>query len=647
MRFLIVVPRYINRVGKHYEFPLGLAYISSSLKHNGYHVECLNLNHYNEQMEVIMEREIIDKNIDIICTGGLSVHFKKVRAILDAAKKIKSEVITIIGGGLVSSDPILIMNTLNPNFGVIGEGEETIVELADTIKNSGDFSKVKGMVYFDTANNLITTAPRPSINDIDCIPHPDYEGFEIDRYLGMQMPNDEYHMYPFDKPRCIPLIASRSCPYSCTFCYHPLGKKYRQRSLDSFFAELDYMVKEYDINMIAVVDELFSADKKRIQEFCERIKNYNLKWMTQMRVDSVDKETLFVLKDSGCFVISYGLESASKVVLKSMKKHVTISQIESALKSTYEAGIGIQGNFIFGDREETWETANETLDWWFKHKKYQVNLTPIFVYPGTELYHHAIGKNIIDDPVRFLENECPQLNISKMSNDEYGRLMGLIHKYRIENPIPAKVISCIKTETNPYKGDLYTIKIECPHCLNIIAYNNMHQDCNKIFPLGCRVHCRQCNQRFDLLPFKFYEEMDVKKDFNKKVDVFQSSKKIAIYGAGIAGSNIYEYCINKGKEVFYFIDDFKEGKWCGLEIIKPEDVDKYPIPELTIFACGSMNFLPAIIEKMKAWSKTKTFLYAQTLSTEALDINNNEAIWTYYSEYYFNHWLPLLEKGLP
>lgn len=504
MKFLIVAPGYKNKVGQHYEFPLGLAYISSILKNKGYQVECLNLN-YHEPAEIVLENAIIGGNIDVICTGGLSVHFKKIKAILDAAKNIKPDIISIIGGGLVSSEPELILKTLNADFGVIGEGEESIVELADAIINSKDLSVVNGIIYNTKNEGLIITKARKPIEDIDSIPYPDYEGFEVDKYLDMQMPADDHYLYPFDKPRMLPIISSRSCPYNCTFCFHPLGNKYRQRSLDAFFAEVEFLVEHYDINMIAVLDELFAVDYERTKEFCIRIKKFNIKWMTQMRVDRVTEELLRLLKDSGCIQISYGVESASDIVLKSMKKHTSLSQIKKALELTYKAQIGIQGNFIFGDISETWETANETLQWWLENKKYQINLSLVVPYPGSELYNKAIDKDLIKDKIKFIEDECPPLNLTQMSDDKFFKLLRLIEHYRVKyDRFPARMLSCKKEGVDLYKGSYYSIEVECPHCHKISKYKNMHQRGIGVLMTrsGCRLGCRECNQRFDLSSFQ-------------------------------------------------------------------------------------------------------------------------------------------------
>lgn len=496
MNFLIVTPKYVNVVGEHYHFPVGLAYISASLKKEGYNVHCLNLNHYDESVETILQREIIGKNIDIFCIGGLSAHFNKIIAVLNIARNIKPDMITIAGGGLISSEPALMLEALKLDFGIIGEGEETIAELADAIINKKDFRNVNGIVYVDKAEGLIMTPPRKEITDLDSVPWPDYDGFEMDKYVDMFIPSSYHNLHPFDQPRELPLIASRSCPYNCTFCYHPIGNKYRQRSLNSIFEELDYMAKRFKINILGVYDELFSTDRKRLEEFCERIKKYNLKWSVQLRVDRVDAEMLGMMKDAGCYYLSYGLESACDKILESMKKKITVSQIEKALKLTREAGIGIQGNFIFGDSAETWETANETLEWWLNHKEYQIWLTPIETYPGTELYHRAVSKGVIPDRLKFIEDGCPIINVSSMSDEEYEKLMGLLRYHSFMNRISPDIISLEKMKTHPVMGDLYALKARCPHCHRIVEYNNINIRGIRKLP------CRECNQRFDL-PFIF------------------------------------------------------------------------------------------------------------------------------------------------
>jgi hypothetical protein len=310
----------------------------------------------------------------------------------------------------------------------------------------------------------------------------------------MQKPNDDYYMYPFDNPRVLPVISTRSCPYSCTFCYHPLGKKYRVNTLDYFFEWIEYLIKEYQINMVAILDELFSVNKARMLEFAERIKGYNLKWIAQMRVDDVDDETLKALRESGLFYISYGIESASDEVLKSMKKKLKMDKTETALSLTKENKIGIQGNLIFGDTIESKKTYNQSLDWWDKHKDYQINLGLIEPYPGTPLYLKAVADGLIKDRLSFIQQGSPSMNLTSMSDEEYNEMAYIVRNKAASQMVMAEVLESEKIGEDELKGNLYKFSVVCPHCNETQTYSNMHKSIGGIFKLGCR----NCNQRFDL-----------------------------------------------------------------------------------------------------------------------------------------------------
>jgi len=117
------------------------------------------------------------------------------------------------------------------------------------------------------------------------------------------------------------------------------------------------------------------------------------------------------------------LESADNRVLESMGKKITVDQIENALRLTYEAGIPSAGNFIFGDIAETRETAMNTINWWIKNNHYNIGLNLISTYPGSKIYEHACENGIISDRIKFLKDGCPQVNISQMSDSDYGSVV--------------------------------------------------------------------------------------------------------------------------------------------------------------------------------------------------------------------------------
>ncbi|MDO8488635.1 MAG: radical SAM protein, partial [Candidatus Omnitrophota bacterium] len=398
LNYLLIMPRLVQNIGDGYSFPLGITYISSSMKKSGYNVLTVNLNHREGDVFEIIKKIIEENKIDIVATGGLSFQYSTVKMVIEAAKRAKSAIITIVGGGIISGDPEPAMQALEyADYGVIGEGEVTINDLCQALELGEGMSKVDGIIY-KKDNSFEMTKPRREMENIDSIAWPDYQGFEVEKYLRSTPPS----ISGLNKPNTIFMLASRSCPYNCTFCFHTTGRKYRQRSLDSFFEELDYMVSKYNIAFICLADELFARNIERVKEFCVRIKKYGVRWWAQFRVDDITPELLAILKDGKCEVMSFGLESADNRILKSMRKGTTVEQIERTLKLVYDSGISFEGAFIFGDIEETNETASNTLKWWREHSAYRITLNLITVYPGSYLYKHACEKRIIKDRTKFL-----------------------------------------------------------------------------------------------------------------------------------------------------------------------------------------------------------------------------------------------------
>lgn len=526
MKILIIAPKYRDTYGEYYEFPLGLACISSVLKHDGRDVDCMNLNHHIEPSSEVVCEYLKNNSVDIVCTGGLSAHFNKIEEIVKAIRSTNPNIKIILGGGIISSEPQLIFEALGVDFGVLQEGEITICELIKTIDKNLDVTTVNGIIYRNASGKSVVTTARDSIEDLDGLPFPDYEGFEVGKYLDMQMPNDNYYMYPFDKPRILPVISTRSCPFSCTFCYHPLGKKYRKNSLDYFFSWLEMLVNKYQINMVAILDELFSVNKERMLQFAEQMKKFNLLWIAQMRVDDVDDETLEKLRESGCFYISYGIESADDAVLKSMKKKMKISSTDKALELTRNYNIGVQGNLIFGDPNETADTAKASLEWWKANRRYQINLGLIEPYPGTPIYMDAVRDGKIKDRLEFIKIGCPPMNLSKMSAEEYGELAGAIVTMSLESRIYARVLKSEKIGEDKYKGNVFKFSVVCPHCESEITYSNVHQAEKGIFKLGCR----KCNQRFDLSPFEVFPDNyeDLGNSVGMALRAIEAGEKICI-----------------------------------------------------------------------------------------------------------------------
>jgi radical SAM superfamily enzyme YgiQ (UPF0313 family) len=600
LNYLLVMPRLVLNISDSYGFPLGIAYVSSCLKKAGYNVATLNLNHYEGTLFDILKRFIEKNNIDVVMTGALSAQYSMIRSIIETVKMINKNIVTVVGGGLISSDPMVAMDALEyVDIGVIGEGELTSVELCSALENSGELTAIDGLIFklgsricdgliaisgterLSDGVNYVITGRRKEIEDIDSIPWPDYDGFELKKNLESTLGT-----IGFNESNTLAMISSRSCPYNCTFCFHTVGKKYRQRSLDSFFKELDFLVSNYRILSLALSDELIARDFTRLKQFCTRIKKYNIKWSGGFRVDDISPEILTLLKDSNCITMGFGLESADNRILKSMRKGITVEQIEKTLKMVYEAGISISGGFIFGDVEETMETANNTLEWWKQHLEYGTSLRLITAFPGTHIYKHACKNGVITDKIKFLKDGCPQINVSRMTDEEFKLFTQKMMDATLNN---SRELSFFDISNINDKLGCIDIKGECCVCGTL---NNWAQI--KLFR-PTFIKCHTCGQQFNP-PLHSTIRSNIDCNVSR---LLKKHGKIAVWGMTahavdvfkhsslLSDSNIFPIDICNSKQT----DDFY-----GTRVNSPDIISKEDIKTVVVTAPYHISYIEAQIE---------------------------------------------------
>lgn len=427
MNVLYIIPRYRTYgIEGHYVMPMGILYVSAYVKKSGIaNVYTLNLNHVSGEEYDILQSYITKNKIDFVGLGGLSGEYSDIVRVVSLVRKIDRNMIIQVGGGIMTADPVVTMQAMpDVDFGIIGEGEQTSVELIDAIARKLDLTSVNGIIY-RCENGLRITNRRVEIDNLDTLPFPDYEGFNYAEYIRLNPDlSDEGKKYSQ-----VSVIGGRSCKYNCTFCFHPSGSKYRQRSLDSIFSEIDYLVRNYDISYIALREELFATDNERVRQFCERVRVYDFDWSIQLRIDSINKELVDLLKNTRCRYLFVGVESADDRVLKSMRKGITLAQIERALDMLRDAGLNSRSGVIFGDEVETFESAMFTLNWFKKnYTKYRMFVDMIIAFPGSALYKRACESGVIPNPVEFLKDGCPIVNVSKMNDKEFVDLVTIIEK---------------------------------------------------------------------------------------------------------------------------------------------------------------------------------------------------------------------------
>ncbi len=462
LQFLFVAPK-VAKAKQQHPFPYGIAYVTAVMKEHGFNVFCLDLSFSDTPVEEQLEVSLRQNKIDVVCTGGMSIEFREINEVIDVVKRIDKRLVTVVGGAIITSDPAMAVENMKIDYAVRGEGEYTMVELAASLCRGEVPENVAGLAWLGADKKMVLTGERKTITDLDALPWPDYDGFEFERHLPLMKPNST----PFqvlDMVQQANIITSRSCPFSCTFCYHPLGKVYRQRSMDNVFLEIDMLVAKYRINAMEIMDELFSAKKPRMLEFAERIKKYNISWIAQLRVRDVDAELLQILKNAGLVWISYGIENVDDRILLSMKKKITAAEINRALKLTREARIGLTGNILFGDPQETEESINVSLEWWKKNPQYDIALNPIVTVPDAPIYQYAVKKGLVKNKFEHMLNRFPIINLTKIPDKDFKRLLSKIRSYQVDERYHTRgrVLESIRIGPDAMGDTLYTVRLQIP-----------------------------------------------------------------------------------------------------------------------------------------------------------------------------------------
>ncbi len=493
MQSLIIVPKYNPRIyGKDYTylFPISFGYIIAAIKKAGHPIDCLNLNHCIGIKKPISET-LNKKKYDNVLLGSDTSGYHTLNLIIKNVRKHSSNPKIVLGGPILTSEPVLMFNHLDIDFGVIGEGEETIVEFLDGKK----INTIKGLAYRKEGKSFFNE-PREVVGDLGKLPFPDYDSMGFQEFLENMKASHSFFYTVIDYPKCYYVMGSRSCPYQCTFCWN--HGRYRERPIKEIIGEMEMAVEKYKINLFYLIDECVAINKSRLIELCGKIQelrkkiSWEIKWICTLRVDVVTTEILKLLKQSGCCMVSYGFESYSPKVLKSMKKGITPEQIRFAIKETLKNKMGLQGSFIFGDIAETAETAETTLDFWAKCGA-QFNIGFIRPYPNSEIYQHCIKKGLIKDRIKFIQETGDMgddfMNMTdNMTEKEFRKMswnvVKAIGKYR-------RIVIPSLTKTNK---NTYTYHAKCPFCSHEANYPSY--EIKNIFSYSQTLFCRNCYMRF-------------------------------------------------------------------------------------------------------------------------------------------------------
>ncbi|MFC2154639.1 B12-binding domain-containing radical SAM protein [Candidatus Altiarchaeota archaeon] len=293
---------------------------------------------------------------------------------------------------------------------IVGEPEYTVFELA----KEENWRKVNGLVFKDDRGEIYTT-PRREMDDANYLPVPAWDLVDL-----------SYYRMPVTNERYVLVATGRGCPYRCTFCVSPsyYGMKFRTKKVGQVIKEIKFAQKQ-GVNSFFFFVETFTLDKSYVKDLCREIvrEKLNIKWVCNSRVDTVDFEMLSVMREAGCQVISFGIETGSQEILDNAKKKIRLEQSMKAVELARKAGLATVGHFIFGLPGETEETIKETLAF---SKKLPLHFAEFYIatpYPGSELFESLEIKSFNDvDWTRFeySNNVIDQgLNLEKAHSRAY------------------------------------------------------------------------------------------------------------------------------------------------------------------------------------------------------------------------------------
>jgi len=381
--------------------PIGLISLAAILREAGYRSIIIDSEARRMSLEDVVN-EICALQPSYV--GFTAVSMSVYRAAETAAriKKLTPDTTTLIGGPHFFALPHETMRKFKQfDYGIVGEGEIATPLLLEKLDEGRKPETVPGVIYRDNGS-LTQNGTAPQTKDLDTLPMAAWdllEGFP-------QIYSSSVHK--LGRWPSTSLVTSRGCFGKCTFCDNSMyGNNIRVRRAGSIINEIRYLHERFGINDVFFTDDNFLVNKKRIVEFCELLSEsgMHISWGCYSRVDSVkDIQMLKLMRRSGCWRVTYGLESGSQEILDFYRKGITIEQMKLAVRMTKNAKIKCKGFFMIGNFLETPETLRETSQFILKSGINDFHITFLTPLPGTPLYDRAQDYGTYD-------NDWPRMNL--------------------------------------------------------------------------------------------------------------------------------------------------------------------------------------------------------------------------------------------
>jgi len=425
MKVLLINPPYINFEGMKESsgriMPFNLAYLAAYLREKInclikiLDTEALSLDYSKIKQYLAKEKPDI---IGFTCLSPTINHVFKICQIIKKDLKLNSSI--VLGGVHPTIFPKETIKNPDIDFVVIGEGEITFFELVKALQEKrNNFENINGL-YYKKGNQIINTPARELIPDLDSIPFPARNLFNLNLY----------HSAPTKKltaEQCSPILTSRGCAFDCIHCVSKSiwQRRIRYRSSENIVSEIEECIDNYNIKEFNILDDNFTINESRAVEFCQKVikKKLPIAWICFSRADGITDELTKIMAQAGCKKISLGLESGSQKILNLMRKRTTIEQGKKAVEIIRKNKILAHASFMLGNIKETKETIRETIDF---AKSLDLDNISFFItcpVPGSDLYYYAKDNGFINDKTPWemfapLSNTPPVLAQNNLSQND-------------------------------------------------------------------------------------------------------------------------------------------------------------------------------------------------------------------------------------
>ena len=419
--------------------PLGTLYAAALMRENGYRVSLFDTMFVSDPDEVLNSIETHHPDFFVIYDDGFNYLTKMCltnmrEAAFRMAKLAKQKGCRVIVSSSDSTDHYKEYLEQGADFILIGEAEQTLLELTTAINNgSSDFSNIAGLA-FKQDNKIVKTSGRSVMKDLDALPFPAWDLIDIEPYREMWIRHTGYFS--------MNMGTTRGCPFKCNWCAKPIyGNRYNARSPQNVVAELKLLKEKFNYDHIWFCDDIFGLKPGWVSEFADLVEqeHLSLKFKIQSRADLLVQDNYIkALARAGCDNIWMGAESGSQKILDAMDKGTTIEQIHEATKLLKENGIKPSFFIQFGYLGETRADIDKTISMINELLPHSIGISISYPLPGTVFYEKV--KADLKEKTNWTDsNELMLMFQNTYKPEFYKQLYNYTHKSYGKNVALANV----------------------------------------------------------------------------------------------------------------------------------------------------------------------------------------------------------------